>query len=71
MLIETGLPSPSTMLFNRQIRGLLPSMNRDPINVGNDLHHEALEFHERKKILWAKVLKKMLLFITGATVAVQ
>ena len=31
------------------IRGLLPQMNCDPINVDNDyLHHEALEACQRK-----------------------
>ena len=32
----TGLPSPSTMLFNRPIRGLLHQMNREQININND-----------------------------------
>ena len=49
--IVTGLPSPSTLLFNRPIRDVLPSMNRKPINVyaddkhylkGNDTHKDSL-----------------------------
>ena len=44
MPIEAGLPSPITMLFNRLIRGLLPQMNRNPININSDdLHHEAIK----------------------------
>ena len=31
-----GLHSPVTLLFNRSIRGLLPQMNREPINTNND-----------------------------------
>ena len=49
MQIERGIPSPATMLFNRPIRGLLPQMNIDPINVVNDdIHDKALETHQRK-----------------------
>ena len=46
---RAGLLSPATMLFSRLIRGLLPPMNRDPINVNkDDLHNEALEVCQRK-----------------------
>ena len=46
MLVGTCLPHTATMLFNRQITGLLSQMNRNPIFVINDdLHHEA---HQRK-----------------------
>ena len=48
------------MLFSRPVRGLLPQMNREPINVNNDnLHYEALEVCQ--KMIMAKVLKKLLL----------
>ena len=51
------------MLFNRLIRGLLPQMNEDSINVDNDdLHHEALEAHQRKDIR-AKILEKILILL--------
>ena len=44
------LPESGNMLFNSLIRGLLPKVNKDPINVDNDdLHHQALEAHHRKK----------------------
>ena len=36
MPIDTGLPSPATLLFNRPIIGLLPKMNREPIDINND-----------------------------------
>ena len=39
-----GLPSTAIMLFNRPIRGLLPLMNRELININNDdTHYETLE----------------------------
>ena len=28
-----ALSSPATLLFNRQIRDLLPKMNREPVNI--------------------------------------
>ena len=39
-----GLPSLAMLLFNRPIRGLLPQMNRQPININNDdAQYEALK----------------------------
>ena len=37
--VGAGLPSPVTVLFKGQIRGLLPQMNREPININNDDTH--------------------------------
>ena len=34
--IGTWLPSPVALLFNSPVRGLLPKMNREPININND-----------------------------------
>ena len=63
MSIGVGLLSPAMMLFNRPIRVLLSQMNRNPINVDNDdLRHKALEAHQRKMIR-AKILKEILLFL--------
>ena len=71
-LIGTGLLSPETMLFNRPIRGLLPEMNRDPINVNNnDVHYEALEAHQRKNSKGKNTQKHPSVSVAGATVAVQ
>ena len=41
MFVVTGLSSPATMLLNRPIRGLLPQINRKPVN-NDDTHYEAL-----------------------------
>ena len=72
VLIGAGLHSPATMLLNRLIRGMLPQMNRDPINQDNDDQHcEALEAHQRKNDRGKNTLKDLPIFITGSTVAVQ
>ena len=36
MPIVSGLPSPVILLFNILIRGMLPEMNREPININYD-----------------------------------
>ena len=41
--IGTWLPSPAMLLLNRPIRGLLPEVNIEPINIYNDdAQYEAL-----------------------------
>ena len=34
-----GLPSPATVLFNHPVKGIMPIMDRPPINVDNDDEH--------------------------------
>ena len=49
--IGTGLPSPTTLPFNRPIRGMLPQIHREPINVNNDdVQYEALKAHQNKYV---------------------
>ena len=56
------LPSPAMMLFSRLIRGLLPQMIRESINVNSDnAQYEALKIHQ-KSMLRIVTLKKTLLF---------
>ena len=38
-LLGQGLPSPVTLLFNCPVRGIMPVMDRPPINVDNDEEH--------------------------------
>ena len=72
MLIGVGLPSPATMLFNMSLRGLLPQMNRYPINVNtNNVHYEALESCQRKYDKGKDTQKHPSVFIAGSTVAGQ
>ena len=42
--LEPGLQSPATLLFNLPIQGIMPIINRLPINSDNDddEHYEAL-----------------------------
>ena len=50
-LIGMGPPSPTTLLFNRLIKGLLLQMHREPININNDdAQYEALEACQNKYI---------------------
>ena len=49
MPVVAGLPSPATMWFNRPIKGLLPQMSRELINVNSyDMHYVDLEAHQKK-----------------------
>ena len=67
-----GLLSLAIMLFNRLIRGLLPQMRRDSINVDNDdLHHEALEAGQRKNDKGKDTKKYPIVCLTRPMVAVQ
>ena len=46
-----GLPSPTTLLFNHPIRGIMPIINRPPIDLNNDdEHYEALVKRQMKMI---------------------
>ena len=44
-----GLPSPTTMLFNYPMRGIMPIINRPPVGIDNDeKHHKVLIIRETK-----------------------
>ena len=63
-------PILATVLLNRLIRGMLPQMSRDPINVDNDdLYCKALEVHQRKN-KGSDTWKDPPFFIKGAKVAI-
>ena len=48
--LKPGLPSPQTLLFNCPICGIMPIINRTPINSNNDDEHcEALNKYTIKK----------------------
>ena len=48
--LGSGLPSPATILFNCQIRGILPIISRLPVDINNDEeHYEALVNRQKKK----------------------
>ena len=48
--LEPGLPIPATMLVNYTIQGIMPIINRLPINSNNDNdHYEALVNRQTRK----------------------
>ena len=71
-LIGLGLPSTAILLFNRPIRGLLPQINREPININSkDAQYEALKAHQSKYIKENDTHKDSLSFPIGSTVTIQ
>ena len=66
--------SPATMLLSRPIRGLLPQMSREPINVNNDnAQYKTLEDHQKIYIMDINTQKdhSVLFFLARSTVALQ
>ena len=63
MGIGGGLSCPVMQLFNKLIRGLLPKMNRKPINHNNDdIQYEALKANQSNYIKESSTQKAHLLF---------
>ena len=60
MCISEGLPSAAMLLFKRPIRGLLPQMNMELINIDNDdAEYEALkpiEVNTLRTVILAMIL---------------
>ena len=70
--MATGVHRPSTLIFNRPIRDLLPQMNRQPININaDDECHEALKACLYKYHEGNDTHKDSISFPIGSTVAVQ
>ena len=44
-----GLPSPGMLLFNCPVRGIMPVMDRKPINIDNDDEHHHNLMHMQGK----------------------
>ena len=42
-----GLPSPAMLLFNCPVRGIMPVMDRPPINVDNEDEHQQTLMHRQ------------------------
>ena len=70
--LEPGLPRPATLLFNHPICGIMPIMNRLPINLDNDdEHYEALINRQTKNDKKYDPARIFDLFSIGSTVMVQ
>ena len=70
--LEPGLLSPATLLFNHLIQGIMPIINRLPINIGNDDKHNDVLFsghtnNDRKY----DTTRNYASFSIGSTVVVQ
>ena len=69
--LEPGLPSPVTLLFNCSIQGIMPIINRLPINSDNDdVHFEALVNRKAKTDEKYGPARNYDLFLIGSTVVV-
>ena len=70
--VGAGLHSPAMLLFNRPIRGILPKMNRGPININNDgTQYKALKSCQDKYVNGNDICKDSLSFPIGSTVSLQ
>ena len=55
-----GLPSPTMLLFNCPVRGIMPVMDRPPINIDNDDEHHQTLMHRQCKMTKAMIPQKSL-----------
>ena len=70
-LIDTGMSSPATLLFNRSIKLLLPDIARDLINVNNDEeYYKVLKARQNAYIKNNDTHKESTFFSTGSSVPV-
>ena len=71
-LLGQGLPSPATILFNHQIRGIMPIINRPPVGIDNDEeHHKAILKRQMKDDKNKGTPKNYVSIPKGSTVMVQ
>ena len=67
-----GLPSPTTVLFNCPIRGIMPIINRPPVGIDNDEeHHEVIIKRQTKNDKDKDTSKTFVSIPIESTVAVQ
>ena len=67
-----GLPSPAMLLFNHPIQGILPIVNRLPINTNNeDEHYDMLVNRQTKNDKNNITFRNYASFSIGSTVAVH
>ena len=70
--VGQGLPSPATLLFNHPVCGIMPVMDRKPINIDNDDEHHKNLMHRQGKNNQNNDTSRILVSIpTGSTVVVQ
>ena len=70
--LEPGLPSPAMLFFSHAMQGIMPKINRIPINLGNnDDHYEALVKRQIRNDRNYDTARNYDLFLKGSTVAVK
>ena len=70
MPVAPGLSNPTTLLFNRPVRCLMPRLNRAPIN--HDFDEDHLNALKCVKTIYNKdTVKEIIIISSGSTVAVQ
>ena len=65
-----GLPSPATLLFNYPVRGIIPVMDRPPIDIDEE-HHKALTNRQYRNDQGNDTFKNLVSLPIGSTVVVQ
>ena len=67
-----GPPSPATLLFNCLVRGIMPIIDRLPINTdSDDKHHTVLVYRQYRNEQGIDTSKNFVSLPIGSTVAVQ
>ena len=67
-----GLPSPATLLFNCQVCGIMPVIDRKPVSVDDDKEHRKNLMHRQSKNDPNNDASQVFVSIPiGSTVAVQ
>ena len=70
--LEPGLPTPATLLFNHPIQGIMPIINRIPINSdNNDDYYETLVKRHIRNNKNYDITRNNDLFSIGSTLVVQ
>ena len=71
-LLGQELPSPAMLLFNCPIRGIMPVMDRLPVNTDNDdEHHKAVVNRQCRNEQGKDTSKNFVSLTVGSTVMVQ
>ena len=70
-LLGQGLPSPAVMLFNHQIRDIMPVSNRLPIGIDNDDEYHKVIINTNKNDKDKDTFKYFVSLPIGSTVVVQ
>ena len=69
--LEPGLLNCATLLFNYPMRGIMPTINRLPINSGNDDEHNKVPVNRQRKKIRNMINQKLCFFSIRSTLVVQ